>query len=67
MAPPRVTYASHDAPSQTRDVYRDAVNEAPARCMPLYFTSGMAGAVARRPIAIRFVDNRSSEKSKAIQ
>ncbi len=29
VAPPRVTYASHDAPSEVRDSYRDAVNAAP--------------------------------------
>jgi hypothetical protein len=63
IAPPRVTYASHDAPAEVRDVYRDAVNAALARCTPLHFSDGMAGAVAGRPIAIRFVDDRSTEKS----
>ena len=63
IAPPRVTYASHDAPMEVRDLYRDAVNAALARCMPLHFSVGMAKAVAGRPIAIRFVDNRSTEKS----
>jgi len=28
VAPPRVTYSSHDAPAEVRDVYRDAVNAA---------------------------------------
>ncbi len=63
VAPPRVTYASHDAPADVRDVYRDAVNAALARCMPLHFTDGMSGAVAGRPIAIRFVDERSTDRS----
>jgi hypothetical protein len=63
IAPPRVTYASHDAPAEVRDVYRDAVNAALARCTPLHFSAGMAGAVAGRPIAIRFVDDRSMENS----
>jgi hypothetical protein len=63
IAPPRVTYASHDAPPDVRDVYREAVDAALARCMPLHFSKGMAGAVAGRPIAIRFVDNRSTDKS----
>ena len=58
MAPPRVTYSSHDAPAEVRDVYRDAVTAALARCTPLYFSKGMGGAVAGRPIAIRFVDDR---------
>jgi hypothetical protein len=63
VAPPRVTYASHDAPADVRDIYRDAVNAALSRCLPLNFTDGMGGAVAGRPIAIRYVDNRTTEKS----
>jgi hypothetical protein len=64
IAPPRVTYASHDAPEEVRDVYRDAVNATLTRCTPLHFTDGMAGAVAGRPIAIRFVDDRTVGSGK---
>ena len=67
LAPPRVTYASHDAPADVRDVYRDAVNAALKRCTPLHFSDGMGGAVAGRPIAIRFVDNRTVDKAKSLQ
>jgi len=67
VAPPRVTYASHDAPADVRDIYRDAVNAALKRCTPLHFSDGMGGAVAGRPIAIRFVDNRSVDKAKSLQ
>jgi hypothetical protein len=63
IAPPRTTYASHDAPAEVRNAYRDAVNATLTRCTPLHFSDGMAGAVAGRPIAIRFVDDRSTEKS----
>ena len=63
IAPPRVTYASHGAPANARDVYRDAVNAALDRCAPLHFSEGMGGAVAGRPIAIRFVDDRTADKS----
>src|ERR1700728_1105697 len=48
VAPPRVTYASHDAPAAARAVYSDAVNAALARCTPLHFGDGMGGAVAGR-------------------
>ena len=65
IAPPRVTYSSHDAPADVRDLYRDAVDAALARCTPLHFSDGMAGAVAGRPIAIRFVDNRTIDDGKA--
>jgi hypothetical protein len=67
VAPPRVTYASHDAPADVRDIYRDAVNAALKRCTPLHFSDGMGGAVAGRPIAIRFVDNRTVGSPKSLQ
>jgi hypothetical protein len=62
-APPRRTYSSHEAPVDVRDPYRDAVGAALKRCTPLHFSKGMAGAVAGRPIAIRFVDERTLAKS----
>jgi hypothetical protein len=46
-----------------RDTYRDAVGAALKRCTPLHFSKGMAGAVAGRPIAVRFVDERTLAKS----
>jgi len=64
VAPPRVTYSSHDVPTEVRAIYGDAVNAALARCTPLHFTDGMSGAVAGRPIAIRFVDNRTIDNRK---
>ena len=67
VAPPRVTYASHAAPAAARDIYRDAVKAALKRCTPLHFTDGMGGAVAGRPIAIRFVDNRMVDNAKSLQ
>jgi hypothetical protein len=67
VAPPRVTYASHDAPADVRDVYREAVDAALKRCTPLHFSDGMGGAVAGRPIAIRFVDNRIVDNGKSQQ
>jgi hypothetical protein len=61
IAPPRMTYASHDAPAEMRDLYRNAIDAALKRCTPLHFSEGMAGAVAGRPIAIRFVDDRTTD------
>jgi hypothetical protein len=56
---PRVTYTSPDAPADARDVYHEAIEAALGRCTPLPFTAGLGGALAGRPIAIRFVDNRT--------
>ncbi|MGD0026798.1 MAG: hypothetical protein ABSC37_19635, partial [Xanthobacteraceae bacterium] len=67
IAPPRRTYSSHDAPAEVRDVYRAAVDTALKRCTPLHFSKGMGGAVAGRPIAIRFVDNRTIDNAKTQQ
>ena len=64
IAPPRMTYASHDAPAEMRDKYRDAINAALKRCTPLHFTDALGGAVAGRPIAIRFIDKRTIDSDK---
>ena len=55
---PRWTYTTPKTPDAVRQTYRDAVTSALARCTPLHFTKGMAGAIAGRPIAIRYVENR---------
>lgn len=65
IAPPRMTYFSHDAPAEVRDLYRNAIDAALKRCTPLHFSEGMGGAVAGRPIAIRFVDQRTIDKDSA--
>jgi hypothetical protein len=58
IAPPRVTFSTRDAPQQTRDLYRQAITSSLNACVPLKFTGGLAGALAGRPIMIRYVDNR---------
>jgi len=62
IASPRVTYATAGAPADTRAAYLKAINASLESCMPLNFTSGLGGALAGRPIAIRYVDNRDSAK-----
>jgi hypothetical protein len=58
IATPRVTYTSAEADADMKRIYRRAVTEAIERCTPMPLTKGMAGALAGRPIAIRFVDDR---------
>jgi hypothetical protein len=60
LGPPRVTYTSSEASSEVRDRYRRAVDAALERCTPMPFSKEMGGAVAGRPIAIRFVDDREA-------
>ena len=59
IGPPRVTYTSPDAPADSRDVYHDAIMAALDRCTPMPFSAGLGGAIAGRPIAIRYVENRN--------
>jgi hypothetical protein len=58
MAPARVTYATHGVPEEVRNIYHEAVEAALRRCTPMHFSTGMAGAIAGHPIALRFFDNR---------
>jgi len=58
IATPRVTYATAGVPVDTRATYLKAINASLSACMPLKFTGGLGGALAGRPIAIRYVDNR---------
>lgn len=58
IGPPRLTYATPGASAQTRGVYLGAINTSLGHCAPLPLTKGLAGAIAGRPIMIRYVDNR---------
>lgn len=65
MGPPRVTYATAGAPADIRDAYFKAISASLDSCVPMKFTGGLGGAVAGRPIAIRYVDNRELAKLPA--
>jgi hypothetical protein len=62
IAAPRVTYATVGVPADVRDTYFKAINASLDGCVPLKFTGGLGGALAGRPIAIRYVDNRELQK-----
>jgi hypothetical protein len=62
VAPPRMTFASHDAPRDVRAVYRGAIEAALERGIPLHFNDGMEEAVVGCPIAVRFVDDRTIDQ-----
>ena len=48
--------------ADTRATYLKAINASLEACMPLKFTGALGGALAGRPIAIRYVDNRDLGK-----
>jgi hypothetical protein len=64
---PRITFATAGAPADVRETYFKAINASLDGCVPLKFTGGLAGALAGRPIAVRYVDNREIDKQPAPQ
>jgi hypothetical protein len=58
IATPRLTYATAGVSADTRATYLKAINASLDACLPLKFSGGLGGALAGRPIAIRYVDNR---------
>lgn len=62
VGPPRMTFATAGAPADVRNTYLKAINDSIDACTPLKFTGALGGALAGRPIAIRYVDNRDFEK-----
>ena len=65
IAAPRLTFATEGVSADIRDTYFKAINASLDACVPLKFTGGLGGALAGRPIAIRYVDNRPLEKQSA--
>ena len=55
---PRLTYATAGASADIRSAYLKAINTSLNGCLPLKFSGDLGGALAGRPIAIRYVDNR---------
>jgi len=65
IAAPRLTYATPGASADIRDTYLKAIKASLDACAPLKFSGGLGGALAGRPIAIRYIDNRELKKSPA--
>jgi hypothetical protein len=62
IGPPRMTFATSGVAADTRTTYLNAINASLDACLPLKFTGGLGGALAGRPIMIRYVDNRELAK-----
>lgn len=61
IASPRVTYKSPEASVETINNYHDAITAALERCTPLPLSERLGNAIAGRPIAVRFIDERKRE------
>ncbi len=62
IGPPRITFATAGVAPDTRQTYLKAINASLDACIPMKFSDGLGGALAGRPIAIRYVDNRELNK-----
>ena len=60
---PRLTFATAGVSADTRATYLKAINASLDACVPLKFTGNLGGALAGRPIMIRYVDNRNLKQS----
>lgn len=59
---PRMTFATAGVSADVRGTYLKAINASLDACLPMKFSDGLGGALAGRPIAIRYVDNRELDK-----
>jgi hypothetical protein len=64
LGQPRITFESEGATDEDRLIYRQAVMETLQRCTPLPLSVGLGGAIAGRPVALRFDDRRRPSKPK---
>ncbi len=62
IGPPRLTFATAGATADIRETYFKAINASLDGCLPLKFTGDLGGALAGRPIAVRYVGNREFER-----
>jgi hypothetical protein len=64
LGEPRFTFVTRDVSDDVRAVYKRAVADALLRCTPLAFTPALGNALAGRPFALRFVDERGAKKAE---
>ena len=62
FAAPGVTFSTPGIPADVRELYRRAIADSLKACTPLHFTDALGGAVAGRPILVRYIDNRVTAK-----
>jgi hypothetical protein len=64
LGKPRITYETPAATEGERMLYRAALAQALARCLPLRFTEALGNALAGRPMTLRFIDNRKLKQAR---
>jgi hypothetical protein len=61
-----ITFETRDASDDERLAYRKAVAQALERCTPFPLTDALGGAIAGRPLAIRFIDTRKQKGANTV-
>jgi hypothetical protein len=61
MGEPRFTYITPGIPPEMRTAYQLSVADAISRCAPMPFTPSLAGAIAGRPVSMRYDDTRGQK------
>lgn len=60
---PRFTYMTPGVGAAVRAVYQLSVVDTLNRCTPVKLTASLGGAIAGRPLALRFVDTRGQKRA----
>jgi hypothetical protein len=61
---PRFTYSTPMLSTEVKAAYQKAVAETLARCTPFPLSNAFGGAIAGRPIATRFIDDRGFRRTE---
>jgi hypothetical protein len=61
---PRFTYSTPTLSAEVKSAYQKAVAETLARCTPFPLSNAFGGAIAGRPIAARFIDDRGFRRTE---
>ena len=64
LGEPRFTYVSRAATTAERELYKRAVLDSLKGCSPFPFAGGLGGAVAGRPLTIRYIDDRKTQQRR---
>jgi hypothetical protein len=63
LGPPRLTYGTKGASQKQRDTYYRMIIDSLNRCTTFPLSRGMAGAIAGRPLLIRYIDTRGTRRA----